>query len=627
MVGAGPTDELRVTSEGHARKGRFRRLRRNRAERRPVLRRPKRGPLGARLFGAAGGETTHIARRRGHLLAARDPPWSRRSARVPRSFAAGQGPRRGRGRGAPRLPPVLRRRAACVLSGRMFTPASTKRTESSGHADKTVSWVIRRVQKYSADALLVPLVKKLREVERKKGTEYEGWLPWNLLTLIRWSLEHGRFAGHAAPADEKDVEALMRALHELAGWCPFWDTGAPGIVDKWARMIGHQQFWWQERLARWDFARPHYWLTLDRSGSLKQHMRRATECDPELLFDVLLLVWGWTALHEERFAFSTEPFVNTRISQEDATRVLRSVSFEFGGASDVLAGHSRTIRWPALQLYDPTPFFRRPLIHVDGRFVVTSRRALEQALQELPMMLAREADPENAADALGGVLEEHVGRALGLWGFHVWDEGALARAVPGGLVTDFALDLGDVTVLIEVKASCLRPLTRALPESGSLARDLRSSFVKGVLQGLDLAGRLRDSKHALWREGRRTILLVVTQGELYMGDGVRAWTEFLGVAVEKEIRERGLDEQVIPHENIIAISVSEFDALVSYGLRDPSKIGDLLLSVAKTRLRAGESKMFMSMYFEPPIGNEDRLPYLDGLVEEQFKRSGAHFVR
>ena len=63
MVGAGPTDELQVTSEGDARKGRFRRLRRNRAERRPVLRRPKRGPLGVgpigvrcapRLCGAVG---------------------------------------------------------------------------------------------------------------------------------------------------------------------------------------------------------------------------------------------------------------------------------------------------------------------------------------------------------------------------------------------------------------------------------------------------------------------------------------------------------------------------------------------------------------------------------------------
>ena len=37
VVGAGPTDELPQTSAGDARKGRVRRLRRNRAERRPVI--------------------------------------------------------------------------------------------------------------------------------------------------------------------------------------------------------------------------------------------------------------------------------------------------------------------------------------------------------------------------------------------------------------------------------------------------------------------------------------------------------------------------------------------------------------------------------------------------------------
>ena len=71
VVGAGPTDELQVTSEGDARKGRFRRPRRNRAERRPVIRR--------------------LAARKHPTLAAALRPIKRTETRAPPSYAAVHG--------------------------------------------------------------------------------------------------------------------------------------------------------------------------------------------------------------------------------------------------------------------------------------------------------------------------------------------------------------------------------------------------------------------------------------------------------------------------------------------------------------------------------------------------------
>src|SRR5690606_36752873 len=99
--------------------------------------------------------------------------------------------------------------------------------------------------------------KKLHEIENKSINDWEGFLPWRLLLIIKWGFEFGGENYPLQIVDEHMLVKLMNMLHELEGveTNPFLEDQSVKGLQKFLRTIAFQQFWLQSKLGGWVISR------------------------------------------------------------------------------------------------------------------------------------------------------------------------------------------------------------------------------------------------------------------------------------------------------------------------------------------------------------------------------------
>lgn len=420
----------------------------------------------------------------------------------------------------------------------------------------------KAISKFHGPMLAEIALTRLRQVEQRPLNESRDWLPWYLLLIVKWAFEYGRLAAPARPAREQDLIELMNELHTAGDHSEFVGKGQVSAA-RFMMQIAHQQFWWQRRLANWTLGR-HVQLfgALDDRRVMSAMFEAETGMKIEEFLELGVIVWGAIQAKPDVLSFTIESFMPLGVDSGPLTKFLSLVSRTPEELQALLSKRKRAVRSLPGQLLEQTPFVRWPIIRRGDRYAPVAVRVFEEALRFWPYWTLRDALDSEFTEEFGRVLERYVGQQLRSLGLPVKGEKDLADPGADELAVDFCVECQEGPVLLEVKSIQPSHRIKVHPSNELLASDLKSSVVKGVVQGFATAARLSGGEPGIGGKSAVPMLVIVTLGRLYMWNGGVAWDDWLGEAVLPKLEQRGIDRGLIPPGRIFVLSIDDFDWLV-----------------------------------------------------------------
>ena len=109
-----------------------------------------------------------------------------------------------------------------------------------------------------------------------------------------------------------------------------------------------------------------------------------------------------------------------------------------------------------------------------------------------------------------------------------------------------------------------------------------------------------------------------------MGGGLSAWKEFLSDAVEPELKRLDVDENLIPPDRSVVLSIDEYDELISVLMNKPIDLSSILWQMLKDNANPQTNKFVFSMHLEPHQTGDFKVPYLDDELNQLFDEAGSY---
>lgn len=472
------------------------------------------------------------------------------------------------------------------------------------------------LRKYDSVSLAIQAAIKLHEVEAGPLDEWRVWPPWLLLLLIKWGFEFGAAQYRPKAVGEDDLVKLINMLHDFEGVCgsPFLHEGSfPGLL-KFLRTKAYQQFWLQAVFGTWDlvcqrvlFARlpPEHPF----QGQLTEHVGLNMDDFTELA----LVLWAWLDKTPANIRFSTDTlFANLKVPADTKAAFTAALALQAQDVTRFLGERSQKVRNPCFQLSEPSPLDQYPLLALGRDQLVYSKRLLQWTISHFFYDQARLIGGSEGAELVAKLLQQYVADSLSSVRVSFYGESQLRHAFPSHKVTDFVVARVDVTLLVEVKATQMRPSVIVFPANEQLMRELDDSVIKAAVQGYSLANDLTISSAGLDIPNRSDFFLfILTYKDMYLGPGQAMWDEFLGEAMERKLKSKGIDARLIPPERIVVLSLREWDRLMSILRTDPTLLSRILNGMVVSNRKPETTKFTFGQHLDPYIPAQPELPYLD----------------
>jgi len=482
-----------------------------------------------------------------------------------------------------------------------------------------------KLGEYDTAQLVTLLSVKLHGIEKGSFADAHLGLPWELLLLIKWSYEYGGLKYPPKPPSEQVIVQLLNRLREIEGelQASYLNNGGTVGLSKFLRTLAFQQFRYQQSFGSWILARSYsLFCELPIDHPLQIAFADATGISMVDFLELGFLSWTWLQNFPDSIYYKpNEVFGSSRIDPEVVKLYLKVVSLEFEDVKNFLRDRPHTVRNPGLQLIEPTPFVRFPIVLLSNQYLVYSRRLFELMLGDLFYDIIKNMGVAGLSEQFGSIFEKYVRQALVACKFRMFDEAELSAKLHGNKVTDFVLSFNECTVLIEVKSVELRPSVKVYPETKTLVRELQDSVIKGTLQGLSVAQKLKTSAEGLDISNREKFyLIIITYRDLYLGSGEDVWKEFLGSAVGSACKNLDIDTNMIPPSNIVIMSIEEFDPLVSILLDKRSTLPSILDEMVKSNSDPRTKKLSFWQHYAHLVKKSPKLQYLDEPLARFYDR-------
>lgn len=416
------------------------------------------------------------------------------------------------------------------------------------------------VRKHDPAELVMQVVSKLRQVEFGDVHVLRTWRPWDLLLLAKWAIAEGGLSATRRPANDHSLPHLMNLLHQHDGSHPIWSSTDSERAAKFVRVIGNQQFWLQRDVA-WDEAGRLSLIYLEGSQSAQWLPRVASVAGMDLrsLMLCLIRVAAYLRLRHAPLWLEPQVFLSLAGDHDTAEAVSRRYSRTLIEYRHFLASRSGAIRDYDLQIVERSPLPRYPFVRLGERFLPFSARVTDESFRVAAYDLIKETGSQDALNAFAGQLEDYVATALADAGVPSLRERDIRRRIGRtGRVTDFAVPLPGVCLLIEVKSVEVSGIARANPSDAVLSREFSGSIAKAVEQGAEFAARVQVDGQLLPELCElTTYLLVVTAKDLHLGIGSTLVRE---LGLSSKIAE--LSKGRLRAEHVAVVSLRDLDAMM-----------------------------------------------------------------
>lgn len=463
---------------------------------------------------------------------------------------------------------------------------------------------------------------KLHEIENKHITEWGGWLPWNLVLLIKWSVEYGGKQYPTREATETVITKLMNLINELPSENVFLKDNGIGGVQKFVRTTAFQQFWYQKRLNSWELSRQYLlFCEIPPEHPIQKNFLANHGLDTRKFLELCLLLWTWICKNENNIAFKPSVLLSaTNFTADEISTFLNSIPLTFDGLKNYLNERKQRIDNPYFQLTELTPLTRFPLLRDDqGNYLVYSRRVFERTISSIFYDTTKDTGGSPLSEQFSSLFEKYIDQNISTLSSQYYSEADLYKEFIKEKVTDFLLPFDKCTVMLEAKAIEMRPIVQVYPGNKQLERELRDSVVKAVYQGFSLANEITKKYDNLIIPCRDSFfLVVVTYRDLFLGNGQDMWEEFLGDLVIPFLEEKHIDQKLIPPDHIVVLTIDDLDFLLSVVWTGLDTIPNILKEMVKNNSDRSTMKYSFSMHLDQYQNDNLKLPTHEKVFDKMF---------
>lgn len=482
--------------------------------------------------------------------------------------------------------------------------------------------VRNRLSKIETMSLIQLCSVKLHEIENKHISEWGGWLPWNLVLLIKWSVEHGGKQYPTRQATKTVITKLMNLMNDLPSENVFLkDTGIGGL-QKFVRTTAFQQFWYQTRLNSWELSRQYLlFCEIPKEHPIQKNFENNLGLNTKRFLELCLLLWTWLGKNQNNIAFKPSVLSSvTNFTREEIISFLNSISLTLEELKIFLNERKQRIENPYFQLTEVTPLTRFPLLRDNqDNYLVYSRRIFERTVSSFFYDITKDTGGSLLSEQFASLFEKYIDQNISSLSLNYYPETELYKQFIKEKVTDFLLPFDDCTVMLEAKAIEMRPTVQVYPGNKQLERELRDSVVKAAYQGFSLANEIQKKYDDLTIPCRDSFfLIVVTYRELFLGSGQDMWEEFLGDLVEPFLKENHIDQKLIPPEHIVVLTIDDLELLLSVVWAGLDSIPNILKEMVKNNSDRSTMKYSFSMHLDQYQKNNLKLPTHEKVFDKMF---------
>jgi hypothetical protein len=473
------------------------------------------------------------------------------------------------------------------------------------------------IWQFDPEVLVFAAIERLQKVFELKPNEWatSGYLPWELLLLIKWTLNECDKCKRNQPT-EKDLSKIINKIKDYTD-----DFGVPEDskhkLEKFMRKTAFQQFWFQSgqamnsiRLSR----TIELFINRDCGYDLDALMIEKIGLNRNEFFDFAFVAWVKVTQSEtsrsadkvlRNHFYSTIPGVDLK----KVELFLNSVSLNWEGAQ-CLAKQSTLASSYDFQRYEQTPFKHFPFIRKDNGFVCISQFLLSNLMEHFFYDFAKLHSNGSFNSFFGKTFEKYVGEGVSRISSVHLKEQQIKTIYKSSKSVDYFLQTDEGNLLVECKAIELSQHARVNPTDEVLENSLRDSILKSFEQAIDVikasAGMLDSSE---------IFIFIVTYKELYLGNGEVAWKEFIENGLSKKLPIEDLS--LIQPEKVFFVSIDDFDKISILYQNNSAGLLTKLKTIAKEKVDPRKRKYVSGMYFDNP--DEEQLQDLRKNFEEYIQ--------
>jgi hypothetical protein len=502
-----------------------------------------------------------------------------------------------------------------------------------------------KIRQYDPISIIEILISISHDLSKKNGSEWNGYLPWSVLLLMKWvianyELVNAKFFNRLAL--QANMQVVNELLNELQELFDNYRTDALTSTDdnkiqKFMRQCSFQQFWFQKKLSKECFARQFHLFCNTSDNNLKENIdkvdalfKKQTGISIFSFFEISLMVWtkfntsNKNAGNKNEYFITKEWFVDLQHSltsnEIDAYFKLLSLSLTDAKkyATKDLENKKKYLEF---QILEQSPFTFYPFLQYEEKYFLYSPKLLDYVIEYFVYDLLKLQNDGNFFDIFGkSIFENYITKGLKYSGIDFIDEDELSKRLPKqSKKVDFLIEIENCAILIDAKACEMDRKARATQNNESIVKTLKKNVIKGIQQAYTVASQLQNKE--------KIYAIIVTYKELYLGAVGGIWDEFLRDSLGEFFQETEISQDIIKPENIYVISIKDFDNLMKC-IKNNSLV-KILEHVSIEDKKPGQGKHIFGLHLKDFLpNNRETLPYLKDdfnkiveSIENRFKHN------
>lgn len=410
----------------------------------------------------------------------------------------------------------------------------------------------RKIKLYNQTLLIHIIFELLNATQKVKDKTFPFW---RILVLLKWVYQYATDYGLKKNPTHNDLHELILLVEKFESSYSGVNFKAEDGINKSFRILAYQQFSYQDTYSQILISRQ---LSLYNGITNKFNFNAVFEKRTGMSIEKFLMYCHFTNLY-----FSFEISENNKhyegILYDDYFDLFRVVFpndkveyflnlLSIYSANDLMGLHKMDNE--ILQLYETNFLITKPFHYFNGKFRIAHKAVFLQTLSHFIYSFLKESE-SNFTTAFGGSLEKYVELGLKEINKKYINETVLKEKYKQTKVVDY---IAEDNILIEVKATELKPRSGVSRDETTMAGDMKSSVVKAYTQMLSIANLINNNE--VWYG------MVITYKEMYLGFGKDAWKDFLKQPIEAFLKKEQINISILPPTNLFFVSISDWDRIV-----------------------------------------------------------------
>ena len=449
-----------------------------------------------------------------------------------------------------------------------------------------------KISFFSYNSLAFYLIRILKNCEQQP--EFRPF--WQLLILLKWTLEFAETRTPTQDATPEDIQELLKMVEALENSHALFNLSGHLNARKTFAVLAYQQFLYQEKATVDGLAR-QYVLFVQMRGehdiAKEFEFRTRINIGNLLKFFTILLMF---ALNDVSGKYKYKGILDNElisiaghlIGWEQVARIVIFLMTSRKTIKSFIEEDVRHVKKYSLQVFDVTLFTQKPFLFHWKYIFIPHRDVLNQTCNYFLYDFLKNRDPKFALD-LGGRMERYIETGLRELKMTYKTENDLRKSFgKEHNVVDFLIE---DCVLVEAKAIELKPYASVNPEDDVLIQELRKTIGKAyATQMLSIANKLDST--------REYFGIIVTYKQLYLGDSGDMWEQFLEKETAARVNNNWELTKALPVKNLFILDLDTWDLLLQVLKDNPVKLVDILREVRNTDAQPEKKLFFFSMHLK-----------------------------